>query len=330
MSLRIGILGCGRMSRKHARKILAHPDAKIAALCDVGIDIIENWIEEYLSEELVGRSRPPMYTDSVAMYREENLDAVVICTPHTVHFAHGKQALSAGCHIYMEKPMVTSTEEARKLAELAGNSGRILVVGYNTPCTSAFRYLRDVIRSQKLGKLELVDGFLSQNWKQMTTGTWRQDPALSGGGQAYDSGAHLLNSVVWAIESPPEQVFSFMDFQKTLVDINSVLSIRFANRVMASIAISGNCSSEGAALTFIFSGGRIEIDGWNGSWIRVFKDGEEIKPDLPDGSLSPIDNFVDSVLGRAEPATTTKDGVIFSQLMDAIYNSHETGCVSIS
>ena len=229
MALRVGILGCGKMSRNHARKILAHPDAELAALCDVDTALIENWVAENLQEELAGAPSPPAYDDAAAMYGEAGLDAVVISTPHTAHFAHGRQALAAGCHVFMEKPMVTATDQARELERLVAESGRILVVGYNTPSTPTFRYLREVVRSGRLGKLELVNGFLSQNWRKTTTGTWRQVPALSGGGQAYDSGAHLLNSVVWTVESSPRQVFSFMDYLGTPVDINSVMAVRFAN-----------------------------------------------------------------------------------------------------
>ena len=313
------------MSRNHAKKILAHPDAELAALCDVSTAIIRSWVDEHLQEELAGAPSPPAYDDAATMYREAALDAVVISTPHTAHFTHGRQALAAGCHVFMEKPMVTATAQARELERLVGESGRILVVGYNTPSTPAFRYLREVVRSGRLGKLELVDGFLSQNWRRATTGTWRQDPALSGGGQAYDSGSHLLNSVVWTVESSPRQVFAFMDYQNTPVDINSVLVVRFANGVMASITVSGNCAAGGASLSFIFDGGRIDIDGWTGAWIRVLDGNDEIEPELPGGAESPIGNFIDAVLGRAEPVTSPRNGVVYSELMDAVYASHRSG-----
>lgn len=313
------------MSRHHAKRILAHPAAELAALCDVSTGIIDNWIAEYLAGELAGVAPPAAYDDAAAMYRGAGLDAVVISTPHTAHFAHGKQALAAGCHVFMEKPMVTATDQARELERLVTASGRVLVVGYNTPSTPAFRYLRKVVRSGRLGRLELVNGYLSQNWRRTTAGTWRQDPKLSGGGQAYDSGSHLLNSVVWTVESSPLQVFSFMDYQGTPVDINSVLAVLFANGVMASITVSGNCPAAGAALTFIFSGGRVDVDGWTGSWIRVFEGTEEIEPELPGGADSPIGNFIDAALGRAEPATSPRNGVAYSELMDAVYTAHRSG-----
>ena len=85
------------MSRRHATRILEHPDAELAALCDVDTGLIGRWVEDNLREALAGAAAPPAYVDAAAMYREASLDAVVISTPHTAHFAHGKQAIEAGC-----------------------------------------------------------------------------------------------------------------------------------------------------------------------------------------------------------------------------------------
>ena len=104
------------------------------------------------------------------MYAALKPDAVLISTPHTQHYEQGKQALAAGLHVFMEKPMVTSLDQAYALAEHVKQSGKIFVIGYNTPCSGEFIYLRDLIRTQVLGKLEMVTGFISQDWLRFTTG----------------------------------------------------------------------------------------------------------------------------------------------------------------
>jgi predicted dehydrogenase len=225
--------------------------------------------------------------------------------------------------------MVTDSQQARALAEAVAKSGKIFTIGYNTPCSPEFRYLRDLIRNKELGRLELVTGWLAQNWKRGTRGSWRQDPALSGGGQMYDSGAHLFNSLVWSVEQPVSEVHAFVDNQDTPVDINGTVNIRFADDTLATIVISGNCPNDGAGLVLIFDGGRVEIDGWGGSWIRVFKGGVgAVKyPPIPYKPQSPDDNFIDAILGRAEPLTGPLNGVIQSELMDAIYESARRGQV---
>ena len=162
----------------------------------------------------------------------------------------------------------------------------------------------------------------------MTIGTWRQKPELSGGGQMDDSGAHIFNTLVWTVEQPVEAVHAFVDNMDTPVDINGVASIRFANGVLATLTISGNCPSSGSHLSFFFDGGRIECDGWNGSWIKVFK-GEEELTDLNLGdSQMPGENFIDAILGRAQARTSPINGLNQSEIMDAIYESARTGQVA--
>jgi predicted dehydrogenase len=236
------------------------------------------------------------------------------------------QALSAGCHVLMEKPMVTESSQAHRLAAHVKETGKILTIGYNTPCTPTFRYLREVVRSKELGKLETVTGWLTQNWKRGTTGSWRQDPSLSGGGQMYDSGAHLFNSLVWTVEQPIAEVFAFIDKMGTPVDINGTANIRFADDTLAVITVVGNCASDGAGMYLSFENGRVEIDGWGGGWIKVFKAGKgQIEPELEGKPETPNDNFINAILGRAKPQTSPINGVQQSELMDAIYDSGRTG-----
>jgi predicted dehydrogenase len=112
------------------------------------------------------------------------------------------------------------------------------------------------------------------------------------------------------------------------VDINSVFVIKFANGVMASIAVNGNCHSIAGPLTFMFERGRIDIDGWAGTWLKMFKDGKEIKyPPITEdmGHLTPTHNFIDTIQGKTQPRTSPRNGIIQSQLMDAIYESAQTG-----
>jgi predicted dehydrogenase len=181
-----------------------------------------------------------------------------------------------------------------------------------------------------LGKLETVTGWQTQNWKKGTTGTWRQNPALSGGGQMYDSGAHMFNSLVWSVEQPVAEVLAFVDNVGTPVDINGTVNIRFANGTLATMTIAGNCPASSAGMYYTFEQGRVDIDGWGGGWIKVYgSDGKEVQ-DLPlEGETeTPNDNFIDAVLGRAQPQTSPTNGVQQSQLMDAIYESAQSSQIA--
>lgn len=310
---------------RHARRLDEHPDVEIVGLCDVSKELTTAFQAAHLSGV---SSHVEHFTDTGEMYAKLKPDAVFIATPHTQHFRHGVEALRGGCHVFMEKPMVTSLEDAYALEREVAQCGKILVVGYNTPCSPELQYLRETIERGSLGRLELVTGFLSQDWLRGTAGKWRQDPQLSGGGQAYDSGAHLFNSLCWSVNRDVEEVFAYVDNHGTRVDINSVSSIRFADGLFASITVSGNSPGGGRFMAFIFDGGRIEIDPWEATWVRVWQGDRPVKyPPITEamGSPSPDHNFIEAVLGRAEPRTTARHGVIQSQLMEAFYESQRTG-----
>ncbi len=318
--IKIGTLGTGNIIQKHIGHLAERDDAEIVALSDVNPDVVKKAKETHFEGKSV-----KTYTDSAEMLSKENLDAVIITTPHTLHYEHAVQALEANCHVFLEKPMTTSSKDALQLAEKAKEADKVVAVGFNTASKQAFQYLRQQIRNKTFGELELVTGFIAQNWMVNTTGMWRQNPALSGGGQAYDSGAHIFNSLLWSVESQPESVFSFVDNKDRDVDINSVTSVRFANGVMANITISGNSAQGGRHMAFIFEGGVVECDGWGGSWIKVHVKGHPEVPEYDFPELFPITNFVDAINGKAEVAAGIQNGINHSLLMDGIYASAEKG-----
>jgi len=321
--IKVSILGCGGFSGAHARRLSQRDDVEIVGLCDVTTDICNGYIQRHLSEY---PTRPKVFDDADAMYQAVQPDAVFICTPHTMHFEHAMQALDAGLHTFIEKPMVTNADHAHQLKAKADATGKIVVVGYNSSCTPEITYVRQCIRDGSLGKLELVVGHLSQNWRVGTQGKWRQDPKLSGGGQAYDSGAHLLNTLVWTVEQDIAEVYAMIDNMDTKVDINSSINIKFAGGVMASIVISGNCATNGGHMSFMFENGKINCDGWSGTWIEIYKGNDRVKYPRIDGEAqTPDDNFIDAIQGKQKPATSPQNGIVQSELMDAIYESARTG-----
>ena len=323
-AIRVAFLGCGGISRKHARGLKVNEDVEIVAGCDVSSEIVRKFLDSELAET---DGEIGVFTDAAKMYGEAKPDAVVICTPHALHFEQGMQALEAGCHVLMEKPMVTSAEHAYRIKDKVEQTGKVFLVAFNTSYSPEFHYLREQIRAGTFGRLELVNGYLSQNWRSATAGRWRQEPAISGGGQAYDSGAHLLNSLCWSVEARVAEVFAFIDNCDVPVDINSSINIRFESGVFAAITIGGNCPGNGSHMVFLFDHGRVEIDGWGGGWISVFgHDGNRVKyPPITAPQLQPADNFIDAILGRDQPRTSPDNGIVHSELMDAIYESARTG-----
>src|SRR5690606_22663849 len=96
-----------------------------------------------------------------------------------------------------------------------------------------------MVRSGEFGKLKVVSLYISQPWYHFVQGLWRMDPKLSGGGMIYDSGAHVLNSLVWTVEAEVDTVHAFIDNLDSQVDINGTINVRFVNGVIATVAVSG-------------------------------------------------------------------------------------------
>lgn len=326
-SVRLAMLGVGNIMNKHARHAIERSDVQIVGLCDPVNENMDRLIERSLGSLA---SPPPKFDRPDAMYAQARPDAVVIASPHTLHYEQACQAIDAGCHILMEKPMVTDLKHAIDLEWRVKSAGKVFCIAYNTPCSVEFHKLRQIVRSGELGKLKVVNLYLSQPWYELTKGSWRQNPSLSGGGQMYDSGAHALNSLCWTVESDIAEVFAYLDRLDTQVDINGVAAIKFTNGVLASIAITGEGPS-GSHSSWIFERGKVDIDPWGAGWIDIQRQttgggSQKVKYPVMEGTDSrPLDNFVDAIIGRDEPRTSVRNGVIQSQLMDAVYRSMQTG-----
>ena len=327
--IRFAIIGCGGYAGHHAHRLVKHPEAALVACCDLSADVIA----DFLGRHVPDLSPPPAaFIDVRAMLAQAKPEAVIIATPHTLHYEHAVAALDAGCHVYVEKPMVTRAADARDLQRRVAQARRILVIGYNTTCTPEFDYLRRVRADPHgpigLGELHAVSATVSQNWMRWCDETWRQDPALSGGGFAYDTGAHLLHSLCWTVASHVREVYAHVDTRGRKVDINSAVTVRFENGVMATLTLVGDCAAPSCRMTCLFAGGRIDIDGWYGNWIEVHNAYGPVKypkvnTDLP--GQHPLENFIDAIRGRDQPRTNPEHGVIQCELMDTIYESARTG-----
>ena len=323
--IRLAIIGCGGYVRRHVNDInQGVPEFRIVALAD---SVREH--AQRLKEQHLPRKRVPIYTDHGKMLREIAPEAVIVSTPHTLHFRHGMDAMSHGAHVMVEKPMVTDPADARELVAKAERAGLVLQVAVQGTYTDTFAYARKLLSDGTMGELQLATGVLAQGWLELTRGMWRQDPALSGGGQLYDSTAHVLSAMMFLVDSPVREVFCWADNKGARVDINAVAAIRFANGCMGSITSGGNCSAwyshlvlQGAKAVMEISphGGNFKVQG--GSLKRAIRS-------VPVGwaipTVNPARNFADAILGKAEPRCGGRLGILLADLMDGLYKSARTG-----
>ena len=122
MSLKIAIVGCGKIADAHAEEIRRIPSARLLAVCD---------LEPIMAEQLATRyAIPRWYTDVARMLETEELDVVHITTPPHSHLALTRQAVAAGCHVFLEKPVALHRSDVEAIIEEAVSTGRKLAVNY--------------------------------------------------------------------------------------------------------------------------------------------------------------------------------------------------------
>jgi predicted dehydrogenase len=312
------------MGRYHAHSMLDIPEIQVVALCDK----IKSRAQAFRKELFAPRGfAPQVYADHRTMLTRESPDMVVLVTPHAVHYEQIRDSLNAGAHVLSEKPMVTSSEHAREVVALAEEKDRLLGIAFQATMSAEFAYLANVIRRGDLGELQLVDTFVAQDWLQLTAGTWRHNPKMSGGGEMYDSGAHMLNAMLWLVDSPVKRVFALVDNCGTKVDINGTVSVQFANGCLASVACAGNASSPTESGMVIYgSRGTVKTGVWGAGLEHFNEKKEKVRyPFVPYESMIPDRNFVDTIRGNDRLRCPGRFGVLLAELMDAIYESVETG-----
>jgi len=321
--VRIGLIGCGNVSRGHVRRLSNIPSAEIVALSDIQESKIRA-----LQEKFPEVSHCRIFTDYQDMIKSMDLDAVEILTPHTLHFRHIVDALDAGLHVLVEKPMVCSTTDAVKVASKARKENKIVLVSYQRRYQSKYRYIKKMISSGELGNVQFISALQGQAWLKVVRGKWRLDPKLSGGGQLMDSGSHLLDVILWLIEFAPIEVFAFIEKFGMRVDVNSTLSVRFSNEAQASISIVGNSPCKGMREDITIWGTEGLIFYRNekeGGLQFVSPEGEKFEPvELPPGSTPDL-NFVNAIQGLEGNMSPPEDSVKVIKLVEKAWESARTG-----
>ena len=236
MDLRIGAIGIGGLGYLQAKTYAELSNVEIVCAADVSPDARELFSEEF---------HAPAYEQVRSMLFEhaEDLDAVSIATPHTLHHEQAMLALEHDLHVLVEKPMVTDVGHAVDLVGTADAHDLVLQVGYQRHFHPAFKELRRVIESQRIGELHSVNCHLGQNWIDSHQGTWRVDPSLSGGGQLYDSGSHLLDALLWTTGATPTTVAAQIEFDSPRIDVNSALALKLerdGRTITTSVGVSGD------------------------------------------------------------------------------------------
>jgi len=320
--IHFALVGCGNMANWHAQQMANISDAKVVALVDIIEPRARQFKEKYFPDAAVYDS-----FDEMLEKPPRQLDAVILVTPHNVHYPHAKASLQRGLHVLCEKPMVTSVEHAYDLWRTVEQTGRQLGITFQAPYTREYTAIARMRDTGELGKVQIITGWLAQDWMQRTRGTWRQDPAQSGGGQMYDSGAHVLNGMMWIMNSPVVEVGCFYNNAGSPVDINGVAIMKFANGTLGSLAIGGNGPHWDVSIQLQTDKVVVKTGPHGGSLDITTHKGRKVYPQVETddhpSAHTPHLNFVRALQGQEPLRAPVRYGVLLSALMDALYESAE-------
>jgi len=319
-TIRIGIIGCGGISRGHGRHFRKVPGVKICAVADPS----EKSIASFLEQGMEGTPLDAVYSDHRHMLDKEKLDGVLIASPHTLHFEHAKYSLEKGCHVLVEKPMVTSTKDAVRLLDLRDQTKKTLSVAFPGPFSREFAFVRQLISRGGIGTIRLITGYVCQNWTPYAIGKWRGNPKLSGGGQSYDSGAHMFNALLYLSGLEVEEVYAMTNNLDLEVDVIASVNIRFRGGALGTAAVSGDCINFDHGIFINGTKGSIKTGIYGGP--LQYWDGNELAQSLDLPERTGIhQNFIDCIRGSDTTPSPGELGLQQAQLMDALYASAESG-----
>ena len=197
--LRVGVIGCGRISVMHLVSVVSLEDTELVACCDIVKEKAEAAAKEY-----GGRA----YTSYEEMFECEELDAVHICLPHHLHCKVAIAAFEKGIHVLTEKPMDIDLESAENAVKRAKECGVQFGVIFQCRYNNSAKLVKDAVTSGRLGKVisarstltwSRPDNYYSDSdWK----GTWDKE----GGGVVIDQAIHSFDLVRWVVDGEVESI----------------------------------------------------------------------------------------------------------------------------
>lgn len=330
--LRLGVIGAGWFaSRRHCPDIIEHPEAVLTALCRRSKPALERMGQAFGVNAL--------FTDYRELLSSGQVDAVVVCSPHDLHYEHTKAALETGCPVLLEKPLTVDPQQGRELVELARARGLALLVAQNPPYWNHCHHLRAAISAGRIGDMETIAiawvgnalGVLGreplpENLPGIVPPTLFRQDSDSQGGFFADGGSHLLTELLWCTDRTVVQVTSLMDDPGP--DVRAALALRLDNGALATLSNTADSHVPGKRHHSLYLGskGSAEIRGVPFS--VTVDDGTtrdaHSEADLP-AVPTPVQDFISAVRHQTTLRIDAEMGLHVVEILDAAYRSARTG-----
>lgn len=345
--LRVALVGCGIIGLNHARAILKHPDLVITALVDA-VPAAATALADQLTTEY-GAARPAEFAALGDALAGAQIDVVVICTPSGLHVVLAEEALAAGKHVVIEKPLDVSLPRAREILALsrrAEQDGLVVSVISQHRFDPASRVVAEAAHSGDFGRL--TSGVASVAWwrsqEYYDSGQWRGTWELDGGGAVMNQGVHTVDLLVWFLGTPVEidARTALLAHERVEIEDVAVATIRFESGALAVLHAT-TAAYPGLSV-------RLQVHGDRGSAIidddqleyfaTAAADGNRAVDVVPasevrggdrgpeqfvTGHLRQYEDIVDAIRGHRAPGVTVADAFLSLAVVRAVYLSATLG-----
>jgi predicted dehydrogenase len=186
-AVRVAVVGLGYWGPNLLRALFELDSVEVAYICDLDSDRLDRFSRRYPS------ARATRDLDNVLSDR--TVDAVVIATPVFSHYGLATRALQAGKHVFVEKPLASSSAEASELIDLADQMDRVIMCGHTFLYSPAVRAVKDILRSGDLGEIYFISS------SRVNLGLHQRDVSV-----VWDLGPHDFSILLYWMDEMPDWV----------------------------------------------------------------------------------------------------------------------------
>ncbi|NLK07962.1 MAG: Gfo/Idh/MocA family oxidoreductase [Firmicutes bacterium] len=310
--VKIALVGCGGIGTNHANKLIQIPDAKIVA----AVDIIPERAEKVA--ELANAKAFTDYRDALPL-----ADAVWVCTPPDSHRDISVDALNANKHVFCEKPMALSLEEADAMIEAAKTNDRLLGIGYCLRFLPWAEKCKEIVESGELGDITVA---WIARMSSIPPAPWLKDQAASGG-MLTEQTTHNLDWLRYVLGDVAEVTgLSKTALPDVTIQDNVVAVLKFARGTIGQIMASWSSASNWLESGLVGTKGVLRTG--QGGPITVYPVGGEPKtyePERIDMYLKEDEVFIDSIVNNSPYPLDPAEAKESLALSLAILKSAQTG-----
>ena len=328
---RLGIIGCGGISERHARGAASSLEVTIAACCDVRAEVAEAWAVRHGCERAYG--------DYLTMVGEHDLDGVIVATWPTQHREHVLGCLDVGVvRILCEKTLALNGAEAVEIWSAARTSGALVVEGFMYRHHPALRAIEGLLAAGEIGAIERIRAGFSVFDPEETSPEdpardWRQRPDLAGG-VPWDLACYCVDACNALAGALPDDALAIAGTSARYGTVDRLYGLISYENGTVGIVESSRRSDADHELEISGARGRIRLPvAWridHGVEIAVSRATGWDEFDVTRVPIEPVDpyrlqldRFADAARGQAAPLPLLAESVVDALTLEALLRSAE-------